>query len=187
MSFAVSFPEALRQDLEIGASVAIDGCCQTVRTIDNDRVWFDAMQETLAKTTLGGLQPGQGVNVERSARFGQEIGGHELSGHVDAMLEIVHIEETADNHVLSLEVPQAFRQFVFNKGYLSVHGASLTVSDYEPGTGRFNVYLIPETLRVTNLGQLSIGDTVNMEVERKTQTIVETVNAYMARHFPQSG
>lgn len=180
MSFAVTMPAELRQGLALGASVAINGCCQTVSELKDENVWFDAMKETLDITTLGDLQPGDAVNVERSASFGQEIGGHELSGHVDGKLKIEHIETTADNSVYTLVLPDHLGKYVFNKGYLAVHGASLTVSDLDKSSGRFKVYLIPETLRITNLGNFAAGDHLNLEIDRRTQVIVETVEAYMA-------
>lgn len=186
--FSVLLPKQLSAGLQIGASVAIDGCCQTVTRFDpvpesiGDavvEVWFDAMQETLKRTTLSSLQPQQPVNIERAAKFGQEIGGHELSGHIDTTIGIVAVETTAENHIITLEIPGDLSPYVFNKGYLGIHGASLTVSDLDKTSGTFRVYLIPETLRVTNLGVLRSGDSVNLEIDRRTQVIVDTVNAYL--------
>ena len=189
-SFSVTLPTELSEGLQVGASVAIDGCCQTVThyepesALDGGRgqpvnVWFDAMQETLKRTTLSSLEPGQSVNIERAAKFGQEIGGHELSGHVDATIEIKNIETTEDNHIITLQLPQDLKRYVFNKGYLGIHGASLTVSDLDRENGTFRVYLIPETLRVTNLGSLKPGNLANLEIDRRTQVIVDTVNTYL--------
>ena len=186
--FSVLLPAELSAGLQIGASVAVDGCCQTVTRFEPAvesseesavEVWFDAMQETLRLTTLSSLQPQQAVNIERAAKFGQEIGGHELSGHVDATINIVALETTAENHIITLELPGEMSPYVFNKGYLGIHGASLTVSDLDKARGTFRVYLIPETLRVTNLGVLKSGDAVNLEIDRRTQVIVDTVNAYL--------
>ncbi len=182
--FAVEIPKLLCVDLETGASIAVDGCCQTVTQIDetaNDTslVWFDAMQETLRVTTLGDIQVGQQVNIERAARFGQEIGGHELSGHIDDVATVVDITSTENNHVISLRLPSTLTAYVFNKGYLGVHGASLTVSDMNKETATFSVYLIPETLRLTNLGNFKTGDKLNIEIDRRTQIVVDTVTQYL--------
>lgn len=190
--FSVFLPAELAHGLQVGASVAVDGCCQTVTRFDSVpqsntsetldggvEVWFDAMQETLKRTTLSSLQPRQAVNIERAAKFGQEIGGHELSGHIDATIKIVALETTAENYIITLELPGDYSPYVFNKGYLGIHGASLTVSDLDKTKGTFRVYLIPETLRVTNLDTLKTGDSVNLEIDRRTQVIVDTVTAYL--------
>ncbi|MFM2484570.1 riboflavin synthase subunit alpha [Celerinatantimonas yamalensis] len=183
LSFDVLFPESLLGGLQLGASVAIDGVCQTVSRIQGQQIGFDAMQETLDKTTLGQLSLGETVNVERSLRHGDENGGHELSGHIDGQLTIINVEHRPNNHIITLEVPSTFRRYVFNKGFLAVHGASLTVSDWDIATGQFNIYLIPETLRLTNLGQFKQGDSLNFEVERRTQVIVDTVERYLREHL----
>ena len=179
MRFAVQFPPELLDDLQSGSSVNIDGVCQTVVRTDGDRVWFDAMIETLRRTTLGTLEQGDAVNVERSARVGQENGGHEIAGHVDGMLEVAAREESEDNLCLTFRVPEAYRRYVFDKGFLSIHGCSLTVSNWNKQEGTFEVYLIPETLRLTNLGSKHVGDAVNFEVDRRTQAIVDTVVDYL--------
>jgi riboflavin synthase len=179
MSFAVRFPSELLGDLASGSSVNIDGVCQTVVRLDGENVWFDAMIETLRRTTLGTLEQGDKVNVERSARVGQENGGHEIAGHVDGMLEVVGREQREDNLWLTLRVPEAYRPYVFDKGFLSVHGCSLTVTNFDREAGTFEVYLIPETLRLTNLGSKMIGDHVNFEVDRRTQAIVDTTLEYL--------
>ena len=186
MRFAVKIPAFLCKGLQIGASVAIDGCCQTVTQIDaadSDNahtVWFDAMQETLRRTTLGSLLEGHAVNVERAAVFGQEVGGHELSGHVDDTIIVENIEQTSTNHIITLSLPNNISNYVFNKGYLGIHGASLTVSDLDRDNNTFKVYLIPETLKMTNLGECRQGDQLNLEIDRRTQVIVDTVKATLA-------
>lgn len=182
--FAIEIPHELGTDLETGASVAVDGCCQTVTRIDktsqsSNLVWFDAMQETLRVTTLGKLQEKQLVNIERAARFGQEIGGHELSGHIDDVATVVEVTKSDNNHVITLMLPSTLTRYVFNKGYLGVHGASLTVSNMNKEAATFSVYLIPETLRLTNLGNFTAGDKLNIEIDRRTQIVVDTVNQYL--------
>jgi riboflavin synthase len=179
MSFAVRFPPELLEDLAPGTSVNIDGVCQTVVQVDGNKVWFDAMIETLRRTTLGELNQGDKVNVERSARVGQENGGHEIAGHVDGMLEVIEMHESEDNLFLAFRVPEAYRRYIFDKGFLSVHGCSLTVTNFDREAGTFEVYLIPETLRLTNLGYKKVGGSVNFEIDRRTQAIVDTVIGYL--------
>ena len=167
------------QDVTLGASIAIDGVCLTVSKIDpnNNTVSFDAMQETLNKTTIGVLNTGDFVNLERSAKFGQEIGGHEISGHVDTTAEIVDIQIPENNYIITFRVDKNWTKYIFSKGYLAVNGASLTVTNFDKQQGTFQVYLIPETLERTTFKDKKVGDKVNIEIDRKTQVIVETVES----------
>ncbi|MFT5032393.1 MAG: riboflavin synthase [Bermanella sp.] len=172
--------EFLLAGLEIGASVGLNGVCMTVTASDGYKVHFDAMQETLALTTLGRLRVGDSVNVERSAHQDAEIGGHLISGHVDGVAELVVLEQPENNCTMTFQLPVALTKYVFKKGFVGLHGCSLTVADMDKNSSRFSVCLIPETLRVTNLSDLKIGDRVNIEVDRQTQVIVDTVERVMA-------
>ncbi|WP_328184982.1 riboflavin synthase subunit alpha [Marinobacter sp. OP 3.4] len=172
-TFAIDFPEGTVDGVTIGASVSIDGTCMTVTAQEGNRLWFDAMQETLQLTTLGRLTPGSRVNFERAARIGDEIGGHLLSGHVHTTARVVGREQPENNCTLTFEVPEAWRKYLFAKGYIAVNGASLTIGDVEDG--HFNVHLIPETLRATTFADVQVGDEVNIEVDSQTQTIVDTL------------
>jgi riboflavin synthase len=173
--FVVELPAHLVQGLQIGASVAIDGVCLTVTTIDGNRVSFDAMEETLQKTTIGSLKQGDQVNVERSAKMGDEIGGHPMSGHVSTMAEIVDVQQSENNKAMTFRVDPSWMHYVFSKGFISLDGASLTVVDADNVAGTFKVWFIPETLRVTKFGSKRVGDHVNVEIDPQTQVIVETV------------
>ena len=133
------------------------------------------MQQSLGLTTLGGLSPGSRVNVERAARDGAEIGGHPLSGHVDVTGRILEVREPDNNRVLRVEVPASHRRYVFAKGYIAINGASLTVAEVDRRAGWFEVWLIPETLRMTTFGAKAQGQAVNIEIERSTQVVVDTV------------
>lgn len=180
----VNLPDALREGLAIGASVAHNGVCLTVTDISGDRVSFDLMRETLRLTNLGAVEVGQCVNIERAARFGDEIGGHSMSGHVICMAEVVAIDEAPNNRRLWFALPAAMGRFVFEKGYIGVDGISLTIGDVRPsaeGEGiEFSVNLIPETLNRTTLGERLPGDQVNIEIDPQTQVIVETVERVLA-------
>ncbi|MGD0676702.1 MAG: riboflavin synthase subunit alpha [Polyangiaceae bacterium] len=187
MSYSVGLPDVLLAGLERGASVAIDGVCQTVALIEGSRVRFDANDETLRVTTLGELAEGSLVHVERSARQGDENGGHVLSGHVDGTADIAAVERTADNLALVVRVPSGLGKYVFNKGFIALQGASLTVNGWDGQTNTFRVHLIPETLRLTTFGEKRIGDRVNLEIDRQTQIIVDTIERAVARALEGRG
>lgn len=166
--------------LEIGASVALDGACLTAVAIEGPLVRFDAMAETLRLTTLGQVKAGDRVNAERAAMFGQEIGGHLLSGHISAQAEIVKIERPENNHIITFRIDKPWIKYVLHKGYIGLAGASLTIADPDYEQGTFQVHLIPETLRRTSFGWLKAGDRVNVDLDQQTVAIVDTVERYMA-------
>ena len=179
-TFTLSFPQGFLQGVEIGASIAVDGVCLTVTRFDVQaaRADFDVMQQTLKLTTLGDLAVGSRINVERAAREGAEVGGHVLSGHVDACAVLQQIRRPENNCVLRFALSAPWMRYVFAKGYIAVNGASLTVAEAgcEPdGSGWFEVWLIPETLRMTTFGEKREGQRVHIEIERSTQVIVDTV------------
>ena len=175
-SFTLAFPRGFCDDLQIGASVSVDGVCLTVtERIGDDAANFDVMQQSLALTTLGALAAGSPVNVERAARDGAEIGGHPLSGHVDFQATLASVRQPENNHVMRLAVPAHWMRYIFAKGYIAINGASLTVSDADRREGWFEVWLIPETLRMTTFAGKRPGDRLNIEIERSTQVVVDTV------------
>lgn len=172
-SFLVRLPRNHLENVRIGASVAINGACLTVTRQQDDCLAFDAMQETLARTTLGQLTKGDPVNFERAARIGDEIGGHLLSGHIHTTATVTSVEQPENNCIIWFEVPAQWQPYLFPKGYIAIDGASLTIGEVRDN--RFCVYLIPETLRATTFGQRQPGDRVNIEVDSQTQTIVDTL------------
>lgn len=174
----VRLPEALLPGLQPGASVAHNGCCLTVTAIDGDQVSFDLMQETLKVTNLGELRVGDRVNVERAARFGDEIGGHAMSGHILCTAEVTRVIESENNHQVWFRIPSQWMKYVFTKGYIGIDGISLTIGEVEGD--EFNVNLIPETLQRTNIGSRGVGDRINIEIDPQTQAIVDTVERVMA-------
>ncbi|MEM9161239.1 MAG: riboflavin synthase subunit alpha [Verrucomicrobiota bacterium] len=175
-TFQIEFDELHLEELKIGASVSIDGACMTVVSIEGNRVSFDASMETLRLTNLGTKSDGDLVNIERSAKAGVEIGGHPMSGHVDGALPIVAIDKPENNCVITFELPEAYRRYVFNKGFIGLNGCSLTVTELDRSSGRFKVYLIPETLRQTTYDSKQVGDLVNFEIDRQTQVMVDTIH-----------
>ncbi|MDX1397388.1 MAG: riboflavin synthase subunit alpha [Oceanospirillum sp.] len=175
----VELPDELLAGLETGASVAHNGCCLTVTRIDGNRISFDLMQETLRLTNLGNLALGDEVNIERAARFGDEIGGHSMSGHIMCTTEVKEIVESENNYQIWFALPAGYEQYVFEKGYIGIDGISLTVGALQDG--RFSVNLIPETLERTVIAQRKVGSRINIEIDPQTQAIVDTVERVMAR------
>ncbi len=183
-TLTLDFPPGFCQDLAIGASVATDGVCLTVTDIlSPTQAKFDVMQHSLAITTLGSYAVGQRVNVERAAKEGAEVGGHILSGHVDGIAHLQDITPTETNYKIRFALPAPLRPYVFAKGYIAINGASLTVSDIDRQAGWFEVWLIPETRRATVFEDKRVGDAVNIEIERSTQVMVDTVRATVAEQL----
>ena len=159
--------------LQIGASVALDGVCMTVVSLDGTEVRFDAIEETLARTTLGRAIQGHMVNVERSLRMGDELGGHILSGHVMMTAKIIGRVERGEGLDLVIENPLEARPYILEKGFIAIDGMSLTIG--ATSDEGFALHIIPETLRVTTIEEKEVGDSVNLEIDSRTQAVVETV------------
>ena len=171
VTVAIEIPST--EGLEVGGSVSIDGVCLTATSVGKS-VTFDIIQETLERTTLGSLSPGSNVNVERALKFGDELGGHLLSGHIMGTAEII----TVKNQDYTIKCPTEMAEFIQEKGYIAVDGISLTIGETD-GEGCFDVHIIPETLRLTTLGGKSVGDHVNIEIDAMTQAVVETTKRLM--------
>ncbi len=174
----VELPLDWTDGLEPGASVAHNGCCLTVTAIDGEVVSFDLIAETLRLTNLGRLQAGDAVNVERAARFGDDIGGHSMSGHIICTASVSEVLVSPDNRTLWFTLPHELMKYVLKKGYIGVDGCSLTIGDVRDDG--FCVNLIPETLQRTLLGVRQVGDVVNIEIDPQTQAIVDTVERVLA-------
>ena len=177
-TLTVQLPDA--SGLLRGASVALNGVCLTTTDISETGVAFDVIPETLQRTTLGTLEVGDEVNVERSLKMGDELGGHLLSGHI---MDVALIEDVA--HVgggvdLRFNAPASLMKYIHEKGYIGLNGASLTIGEVSGQS--FNIHLIPETLRLTTFGTSSKGDIVNVEIDSMTQTVVATVERMMGQN-----
>ena len=172
----IEVPDGFSSDLQIGSSVCVDGVCLTISSIKGDRLGFDVMMETLNVSTLEAIKEDDKVNVERSMKFGDEIGGHLVSGHVSDIVTILQVDKPENNHVLTFRTTPKVMRYVFPKGYIALNGVSLTIGEADRFRNEFRVYLIPETLRLTNLGQKKVGDTVNLEIETQTRNMVDTVS-----------
>lgn len=180
----IRLPQEQLEGLKPGASVAHNGCCLTVVDIQDDLVRFDLMHETLRVTNLGELQVGDRLNYERAARFGDEIGGHQMSGHILAMAEVTKVLESENNRQVWFRMPHDLMRYVFTKGYIGIDGISLTIGDVEED--EFNVNLIPETLERTNMGWRKPGDHINIEIDPQTQAIVDTVERVLEERASNS-
>jgi riboflavin synthase len=181
VTLRMAFPEGFLKDIEIGASVSIHGCCLTVISVRGDEADFDMVPETLDRTSFKTLAVGSLVNAERSLRFGDEVGGHILSGHIDTVAAITEIEKFEHSRVVTFHISRELIKYVFEKGYVALNGASLTVTHVDRSASTFKVSLIPETLSKTTFGESTVGDRVNVEIDRTTQAIVDTVERVIAQ------
>lgn len=182
LRYSVALPSNLIEGIQIGASISIDGVCQTVTQIESHIVHFDAIEETLNKTTIGSLMLGEKVNIERAAKFGDEIGGHVVSGHVFGKGQIIAIDNpNADNTLWHIQLPSELMKYIFAKGFIAINGCSLTIVEVNQEKKSFVVSLIPETLSITTFSDKKIDDWVNIEIDSQTQTIVETVERILAK------
>jgi riboflavin synthase len=150
-------------DARVGDSIAVNGCCLTVVSAQDDTLAFDAGPETLSRTNLGELKPGGQVNLERSLRMSDRLGGHFVTGHVDGTGTLLARRDEADWATLWFSFPSELRRQLVSKGSIAVDGVSLTLVDVE--SDRFSVALIPHTLAHTTLGKLAIGGRVNLETD----------------------
>lgn len=173
---SIKLPET--ENLRIGASVSIDGVCLTVTSINDSIVDFDIIAETLQRTTLSDLETGSQVNFERALRYGDELGGHLVSGHVMSAGLIHSITENGEGKDISIIAPPSLQKYIIEKGFVAIDGISLTVGAVQSNI--FALHLIPETLRMTTLATKQEGDAVNIEIDSNTQTIVSTVERILA-------
>jgi len=176
--FAMAFNDELRGALTHGASVAHNGVCLTVAAQDQSGVYFDVMQETLSVTNLSTCVVGDVLNIERAMRFGDEVGGHILSGHVHCKAKLIEREATAENSRLRFVCDHKWMKYIFPKGFAAIDGASLTIG--KTGEDWFEVYLIPETRVLTTLDSKAVGSEYNIEIDSQTQAIVDTVERVLA-------
>jgi riboflavin synthase alpha subunit len=158
----VAAPEAAAT-AGLGDSVAVAGVCLTVVANEDGRLAFDAVPETLSRTALGSLRPGDAVNVEPSLRVGDPLGGHVVQGHVDAVGRVRSVTQEGDGRRVWVDAPETVVRYCIEKGSIAVDGASLTIAAFDDEG--FEVALIPHTLAVTTLGSLEPGDEVNLEAD----------------------
>jgi riboflavin synthase len=147
----------------VGDSVSVDGVCLTATDVENGRVTFDAVPETLSRSTLGRLDVGDEINVEPALRAGEPLGGHYVQGHVDGVGRVRALDREGDGLRVTIEAAPELLRYCVEKGSVAVQGVSLTIATLQDGA--FTVALIPHTLEVTTLGTVAIGDELNIEVD----------------------
>ncbi|OAL77273.1 riboflavin synthase subunit alpha [Acinetobacter sp. SFB] len=164
-------------DIFIGASVAINGVCLTVTTIDTalNQIHFDISEVTLALTSLKNLKVDDQINIERSAKVGAENGGHNLYGHIEGTARIKQLERRGETFHIDLQIPNGNIKYFFLKGFIGLNGCSLTINRVDRETHEISVDLIPETLRLTTWKDAQAGDEVNYEIDQMTRTLVDTL------------
>ncbi len=165
------------EGVERGDSICVAGACLTVIALEETRAGFDLSMETLEKTRLGEVRVGGALNVERSLRVGDRLGGHFVSGHVDGLGEVLEVEDQEEFSVHTYRAPEAILAYLVPKGSVTIEGVSLTVAELREG-GVFTVALIPETLEVTTLGELAVGDRVQMEGDLLGKYVQRAVEAH---------
>ncbi len=150
-------------DIALGASVACNGCCLTVVKKTPDSLEFDLSPETMEKTNYKNLKEGDAINLERSLKAGDELGGHMVTGHVDCLAKVIGVKESEGNRQIKLKIPEQYKKYIATKGSATLNGVSLTVNNIENDV--FEVNIIPHTLEQTNLNLLKPGSEVNFEID----------------------
>ena len=161
-TLTVSAP-TVHQGAQLGDSIAVNGCCLTVIAHDEDRLTFDAVPETLRRTNLGGLCPGEAVNLERPLAVGDRLGGHFVQGHIDGVGTVLAVAPEDNAVVMEIGAPEPLRRYIVEKGSIAVDGVSLTIAGVTPAS--FTVWTIPHTRAITTLGRRTVGDRVNLECD----------------------
>lgn len=160
------------EDIAIGQSVSVDGVCLSLVKKNNEYCEFEAVEETINRTTLGSYKQGTKVNLEKSLKFGDTVGGHFVSGHIHTRGRIVEVELIGESKNILVEIEEKWIKYLTEKGYISVNGASITIGKVSKNT--FYIHLIPETLKTTNLDDLIYDNYVNLEFDQSTIAIVDT-------------
>lgn len=154
----------IADELELGESVAVNGCCLTVAEfLDGGHIAFDLLEETLRLTNLGDLASDSIVNIERALRVGDRLSGHFVQGHVDCRTQLLELSPSGQDHKLTVQLPSEFARYAIYKGSICVDGMSLTIADLEED--HFTIWITPHTFKVTNLQQRKAGDAVNLEFD----------------------
>ena len=164
-------------DLKKGASISVDGVCLTVKDENPEILRFDLVEETIKRTNFQNIKAGDNVNLERSLKMGDEIGGHPVSGHIHGISKVISIDKRDQSWDVKFSVEPFMHDYMLHKGYVAINGCSLTVG--EVSNESFMIHLIPETLSITNLFQLEQDSVVNIELDQNTIIIADTVKKYL--------
>ena len=174
----ISTPKNFNKGLKKGASISVNGVCLTSKDNGSKNLKFDVIEETLLKTNLKYILKGDIVNLERSIKASSEIGGHLMSGHIHFTGEIKKIFLKENTKDMRISISKKYSDYILEKGYIGINGCSLTIG--KVFKNYFNIHLIPETLKVTNLSKLEQKDFVNIEIDQTTIAIVDTVKKTLA-------
>lgn len=156
--------QSIQEELELGESVAVNGCCLTVATLEDDGiVSFDLLAETLRLTNLGDLKKGSVVNIERALLANARLSGHFVQGHVDACAKLLELNKIGQDHELVIGLPSQYSQYTILKGSICVDGMSLTIAELHEDN--FKIWITPHTFKVTNLQDRKVGDLINLEFD----------------------
>jgi len=180
LTIEIELGENLIEGLEIGASVSVDGVCLTAVEIADSTAKFDIIEETIRCTTLDITRKNTQANIERSLKFGDEIGGHNVSGHVTSVAIISEVKQGVNGRTLRLTSEEKDISYLMPKGFVAIDGISLTVGEVNRSTATFDVHLIPETITATTIGGKQVGDKVNLELDSATVAAVEAAKQMLA-------
>ena len=186
-SSRVQIQTQLANELNVGDSISVNGVCLTAVTVAGDSFTADVMIQTLKLSNLGQLQEGNKVNAELAARLDTRLGGHIVQGHVDGVGHVVSNEPGEKWHEFVISVPENLKKYIVNQGSICVDGVSLTVGQINDETNQMTLWLIPETLAKTTLGEKLAGDQVNLEVDVLAKYVERLVLAQQSQDSSQKG
>ena len=176
-NLSIDCSSMLVSNLQKGASIAVNGVCLTVKDTNPEILRFDLVEETIERTNFSDIKPGDNVNLERSLKMGDELGGHLVSGHIHGVSKVISLKVKDHSWDVEFSVEAFMKDYIFHKGYVAINGCSLTVGKVTEES--FIIHLIPETLSITNLFQLKEGSTVNVELDQNTVVIADTVKKFL--------
>ena len=172
LTITVSCSMVLAKDKKVGDSVSVDGVCLTITKKTNSSLTFDAVKETLERTIIKNYAKGSCVNIESSLSFGGSVGGHLMSGHIHLKGIVKEVLIVGDSKDIVIDTSPEWSKYLSEKGYIGINGCSITIGKIHDS--RFQIHLIPETLKTTNLDNLVFGDEINLEIDQSTIAIVDT-------------
>ena len=176
-NLSIDCSSELLSDLKKGSSISVNGVCLTVKDENPEILRFDLVEETIKRTNFQNIKVGNNVNLERSLKMGDEIGGHLVSGHIHGTSKVISFDMRDESWDVEFSVEPFMHDYIIHKGYVAINGCSLTVGEVSKES--FMIHLIPETLSITNLFQLQQNSIVNVELDQNTVVIADTVKKYL--------
>ena len=176
-NLSIDCSSELLSNLKKGGSISVNGVCLTVKDSNPEMLRFDLVEETIKRTNFQIIKAGDNVNLERSLKIGDEIGGHLVSGHIHGTSKVISMDIRDESWDVEFSVEPFMHDYILHKGYVAINGCSLTVG--EVSSESFMIHLIPETLSITNLFQLQQNSIVNVELDQNTVVIADTVKKYL--------